>query len=323
MSMWRQARFLTLALALGAACYRDSPPPRGEPLQLLPPECRGADDSVQQPLDREGGGTRLRSHVDGSLSGADNRRWTGDPVPRFIPTKIDALELFLLDDADGGHLAFYREPYDVGSCPLSGHANCGYEARFYKDKRLIWSLHLNDFLSREDYLEIQDIRLAGGVLYFNEACQSYASGVGGKCSSLVAIDTRTRQVLWRTSNLVSNNRFLVRGCFVVAGYGFTAERDFVHLVDRRTGVVAQKVAVSSAPQQLALVDRDKLDIVLYSGGTRRFRLVDIERHTGKLESLDGDIGGDSYGGNIYGGSSYGGGASYRLKARKGRPLKMP
>jgi hypothetical protein len=311
--MWRQ---VLPVLALGSACYRDSAPPRGEPLQQLAPECRGADDSAQPVLDRERG-TRLRSHIDGPLSGADARQWAGDPVPRYIPTRVDTLELFLLDDADGGYLAFYREPYDVGACPLSGHANCPYEARFYRNNRLAWSLRLDEYLSRKDYLEIQDIRLVDGILYFNEACQSYASGADGRCSALVAIDTRTRRLLWRTDNLVSNNRFLVRGCFVVAGYGFTSEPDFLHLVDRRTGKVTQKLAVSSAPEQLALIERDRLDVTLYGGPMRRFRLVDIERQNGKLESLDGNIGGDGYGGLGYGGSSYGG-AAYGLAPAPGR-----
>lgn len=290
-----------------AACYRDQPAPvtnttTPAPLQV---SC-AADDRVHPPRDASPG-SRLRTQSEGVLSGAGRRRWTGIDIPDHVPKSIGTLELFLLDPADGGHLAFYREPYDVGRCTLSGHENCRYEARFYDARGTKqWALRLDRVLSRKDRVEIQDIRLAGGVLYFNEACQSYSREAGGQCSALVAVEPREGRVLWRTAPLVSNGRFVIRGCAIVAGYGFTSERDAVFLVDRRTGEVLAEHGVASAPEQYALQPDDQVHVTLYSGALRRYQLARTDGRA-VLQPLDPpDLGGASYGGASYGGASYGG-----------------
>jgi len=298
-------RTLVILGLVAAGCYRDTAKPienttshGGAP--LVGQMCNGHDDLQATPLDTKAG--RLRSHSDGVLSGATGRTWAGMPVPAYIPTKLQTLELFILDKADGGHLAFYREPYDLTSCKLSGAGNCAYRARFYdRTGELRWELKLNDLMSRSDNLEVQDIRLADGVLYYNEACQSYSREAQGQCSSLVAVDPRARRVLWRTAPLTSNGRFRLRGCYIVAGYGFTAEPDSVYLVERGSGAVVQKLFVSSSPEQLTLVGRDHLDVTLYSGITRKFRLDGIEAGNGTIVALDPD----PYGGAGYGGATYG------------------
>jgi hypothetical protein len=315
------ATWLVPGLVLSACWYRDRPaqgPGTQGPLEAG--TCSPADDARTPPLDPQPG--RLRSHVTGQLS-ADPRRmsersWNGDEIPGFVPKALGTLELFLLDAADGGYLAFYREPYNLKSCQLSGAANCAYEARHYDQRgQLRWRLPLNDFFSRPDQLEIQDLRLAGGVLYFNEACQSYAEDAGGRCSSLVAVDPVLRKVLWRTPPLISNGRFVVRGCYVVAGYGFTAEPDHVYLVSRTTGQVLQEVPLASAPEKLTLVGRDQLDVEIYTGVVGRFRLDGFDGPGGKLKLLvdDPTFGGAAYA--SYGGASYGG----RRPIRYPRPVR--
>jgi hypothetical protein len=331
------AKWLLPGLVLTACWTRDQAargPSNGGPVEAL--SCSPLDDARSPPLDPQSG--RLRSHVTGSLSAnprrMSSRTWTGGKIPGFVPRTLGTLELFLLDQADAGYLALYREPYNLQSCQLSGNANCAYEVRHHeKGGRERWRLSLNELLSRPDHLEVQDIRLAGGVLYFNEACQSYAEEADGQCSSLVAVDPAARKVLWRTPPLVSNGRFTVRGCYLVAGYGFTAEADHVSLVSRTTGKVLQEVPLASAPEKMTLVGRDQLDVEISSGVVGRFRLVDFDGPSGKLQLLDdnaafggasyaGRYGGASYGGR-YGGGSYGGG-SYGGRRRpppppRGRP----
>jgi hypothetical protein len=306
--MWTR----TLAVLALAGCYRESTAPLDNTTKpagnaLATSRCGGSDDLAVAPTDVFPGG-RLRSQINGVLSGANGRTWAGPPVPDYIPMKLGTLELFLLDKADGGRLAFYRDPYNLSSCTLGGSANCAYIARFY-DKRgaMQWELGLNDLMSRGDHLEVQDIRLADGVVYFNEACQSYSSGANGTCSSLVAVDPRAGKVLWRTAPLTSNGRFRLRGCYIVAGYGFTAEPDSLFLVDRSTGSVLQKLFVSSSPEQLDLVGPDRLDVQLYSGVRRKFRLDGMDAGGGSIVALDADpFGGKGYGGATYGGMGYGG-----------------
>jgi hypothetical protein len=296
------------SLLVLSACYRgEATPPVQDPLVQPEVACSSDDDLAHPVID--GGAGRLRMHSTAPLTAvrrrAGGREWIGPPVPDFLPKKVGTLELMLLDHAAGGYLALYRDPYNAGSCQLGDQSNCDYQVRHYRDGKLAWSLSLNKLLSRADHLEIQDVRLSGGVLYFNEACQSYSNEAGGDCSSLVAVDPVAKRVLWRTGTLVSNNRFFVRGCYIVAGYGFTSEPDALHLVDRRNGRVVQKLPVSSAPNQYKSIDPIRLDVELYSGLVRRFRFENVLAANGKLVPLDPDDP-DAYGGAAYGGAAYGG-----------------
>lgn len=317
-------RALLLVLAIGptAACYRDSSPApvtnASDPAVLaIDPACQGGDDLGHKLVDVFPEG-RLRTQTQGPLSGAGARTWGGMTLPAGIPTTLGTLELFLADPADGGTFVLYREPYNLGSCTLGGKQNCAYEAAFYgaTDKRE-WTLSLAQVMSRPDGLEIQDVRYSRGVLYFNEACQSYSAEQGGQCSSLVAVDPVAKKVLWRTPSLVSNGRFALRGCYIVAGYGFTSEPDNVFLVERASGKVVQTIRVSSAPQQYVL-GKDRLNVTLYSGGTRHYRLEGIESRAGRIVELDAPepmYGGASYGGAGYGGYGYGGATYGRARVR--------
>lgn len=309
-------RALLLLVAV-AGCYRESPSSKpivtnaSDPALLADDaSCRTGDDLGRDLADTFPEG-RLRTNTVGVLSGADARQWRGTPVPEYIPMKHGSLELFILDSAGDTYMALYREPYGLGSCTLGGKKNCAYQVDVYKDDKLAASVSLNALMSRPDGLEVQDIRYSRGVLYFNEACQSYSSEQGGTCSSLVAVDPQAGKVLWRTPSLVSNGRFALRGCYIIAGYGFTAEPDNLFLVERANGRVVQTIRVSSAPQQYTL-GKDRLDVGLYSGITRHYKLDGIESHAGRLVELDAPepmYGGAGYGGAAYGGYGYGG-ASY-------------
>lgn len=269
-----------------------------------PLSCSSVDDLARPPLDPSGG--RLRTHTDGSLDGKSTRNWSGRQIPEWLPQRLGTLELFVLDTADSGYLAFYREPYNRQSCKLSGSANCAYEARHYDNSgKLKWSLVPNEVFSRPSDLEIQDVRLADGILYFNEACQSYSSNARGACSALVAYDPIARRVVWRSAPLTSNGRFRIRGCYIVAGYGFTSERDHVFLLSRATGERLQTLPVTSAPESIELRGPERVEISLYGGHTGQLRLVQPGGAGGKLVVLDDDPNFSSYGGASYGGASYG------------------
>jgi hypothetical protein len=306
-----------------AACYTDRATPvtnhPSEPMQQH--ACGANDDVAHPPLDPEGAG-RMRTHITGGLSAnpryRDHRSWVGAPVPAHVPQKLGNLELFLLDEADGGQLALYREPYDLGSCGLSGAKNCAYETRFFRGGKLVWTLVPNELMSRTDHLEIQDIRLADGVLYFNEACQSYSSGAAGQCSRLVAIDPVAHRVLWRTAPLVSNSRFAIRGCYIVSGYGFTSEPDAVFLVERATGKVRQKVDLPKMAERITLTDPQHLVVTVYGDASYRFRLDGFDTTGGTLVPLDDTMAG--YGGAGYGGIGYGG-ATYGAPQPRRKPRR--
>jgi len=220
----------------------------------LPASRQGGDLTVSSPPlpMRKPGGSRLRTHVEGSLGAPPagrnhpsykGRQWAGPEVPAFVPLTIGTLELFILDpdpEADR-YLALYRDPYGSGTCALGDRTNCAFEARVYDcSGKLLASLPLAKYFSAKDGLELQDVRLANDTLYFNEACQSYSKENAGKCSALVAVDIKSKRLLWRTKHLVSNNVFLVTPKYLVTGYGFTSEPSALFLVRRSDGTVVVK-----------------------------------------------------------------------------------
>lgn len=96
---------------------------------------------------------------------------------------------------------------------------------------------------------------AGGVLYVETTHLGYASTSKGRNAYLTAIEVSSGRILWRTPGLVANaGSFEIVGNLIVTGYGFTAEPDFLYLIDRRTGVIRDRLAVPSGPEQIVLKD---------------------------------------------------------------------
>jgi outer membrane protein assembly factor BamB len=191
------------------------------------------------------------------------RRFVPKTLPPFVrPDLLDAppkpdgdsleLTLELLDSTSKGWLALYATPI-AGSISETQT----YRAMLYApDGALVWNIVLNKLFSRDDFIEIQDIRLdtASGLVYMNEACITYAKEAENKCSSLLCLDPVKETVLWRTPSLVSNNMFLLTDKLIICGYGFTAEKDYVFTLDKESGKILTKTQVESAPEYYEIKD---------------------------------------------------------------------
>ena len=203
---------------------------------------------------------RLRSHrVPGSQA------WVGPVVPPWLPRRVEPdLELQILDPVPEGYLAFYR----------SGHSYGGddrYLARLYgSDGQLGWEVDLDRFLPDGQEREVQDIRYSPPLLLFNAACTSYCEQVKCRCSELVAIDPALKQKVWQTPHLISNNIFIAADGWIFCGYGFTAEPDFLYLVERNSGLVGPAQPLDSAPEYLEL--QDGILAVVTSRSIYRFKV---------------------------------------------------
>ena len=69
---------------------------------------------------------------------------------------------------------------------------------------------------------------------------------------MTAIDLTTKRALWRSPALVANaNTFLVTKRYLVTGYGFTREPDYLYAIDRANGKVRGRLLLPSAPQTIA------------------------------------------------------------------------
>ena len=218
---------------------------------------------------------RMRHHIDGALTKDSPRLWVGPQVPGFMPLIDGTKELFLLENEGDVFVGLYRDPYGASSCDLGTSRNCDYSVQaFDACGDALWAFELAPLMSREDHLEIGDMRYVDGILYFNEACQSYAKEAKGKCSSLVAFDPASAEVEWRTKNLVSRGSFLVLDRYIVSGYGFTAEKDFVYIVRRSDGEVVGKVSLKRGHEALA-IEGDTL-LVTTNSGTEQFTMTGFD-----------------------------------------------
>lgn len=186
------------------------------------------------------------------------RRIVPENTPRYVPRDFEDLPLFIADETPDGWLAFYK-----GDCGELGTV-CRYHTIFYDvtgTRR--WSFGLNPFLSQERQVEIQDIRYHKGKVYFNEACATYSSEANGECSALVRLDPEWQEVDWRTPPLTSNNIFILSDPYVIAGYGFTSEPDFIYLIDQSTGSIVATAELDSAHEYMEIVN-GRLVVVTYS-----------------------------------------------------------
>jgi hypothetical protein len=101
--------------------------------------------------------------------------------------------------------------------------------------------------------EIRWAREVDGVLYVEHTHLTYASATRSLNAYISAIDLAKKRTLWRSPALVANARtFVVTGDLIVSGYGFTAEPDFLYLLDRRSGKVLDRLAVPSGPEIIKL-----------------------------------------------------------------------
>ena len=103
------------------------------------------------------------------------------------------------------------------------------------------------------YEQVVWARLAeNGILYVENAHQTYAKSSYDRNAYMSAIDPAGRRLLWRSPALVANAaNFVLLNETIVSGYGFTAEPDYLYAIDRATGKVRGRLLLPSAPQTIA------------------------------------------------------------------------
>lgn len=106
-------------------------------------------------------------------------------------------------------------------------------------------------------------QMEGSVLFISHGHRTYARSSGGKNAYVSALRLPEGELLWRSDPLVANAaNFLVRDGFIISGYGFTAEPDFLFVLDAKTGKTVQKIKVPSGPDYI-LEKGDRLFVRTY------------------------------------------------------------
>ena len=101
--------------------------------------------------------------------------------------------------------------------------------------------------------EITWARQLGRVLVVQTNHLGYATDSGGRNGYLTGIDLDTGKVRWRSPALVANaQNFVVVKGLIVSGYGFTAEKDWLYVVDPATGRVRDRLALPSMAERISV-----------------------------------------------------------------------
>ncbi|CBK73298.1 Protein of unknown function (DUF3298) [Butyrivibrio fibrisolvens 16/4] len=102
-----------------------------------------------------------------------------------------------------------------------------------------------------------------GILYVSLSHNGYTSEES-RSGYMVAIDMKTDTVLWRSEPQVSNAcNFQIVDDTIICGYGFTAEPDYMYLLDKNTGEKVEQIKIESAASQFEIKD-DTLYVATYN-----------------------------------------------------------
>lgn len=112
--------------------------------------------------------------------------------------------------------------------------------------------------------EVTWAQVQDGVLFACTSHLTYARSSGGLNAFITAIELSSGELMWQSQPLVCNSRnFLLRDGWIITGYGFTAEPDFLYVLDARTGKVASTIKLKSGPSVI-LAKSDELYVRTYN-----------------------------------------------------------
>ena len=177
-------------------------------------------------------------------------------VPNLIRTETTSeMQLIISEKNNFGSFGLFRSP-------MSETYYSFVLAIYNKEDKLVKEVDLCK-LTDEWGLEVQDIRYEKGKFYFNMACPTYSDQYHGKCSRLYCLDAKTCTIDWKTDYLTSNDIIVVGDNFIVCSYGFTSERDFVFLLDKKTGIVTCRMSLDKKAQYVE-IKGNRLYVVDYA-----------------------------------------------------------
>jgi outer membrane protein assembly factor BamB len=112
------------------------------------------------------------------------------------------------------------------------------------------------------YERIRWATIENGILYVAHSHLTYAKSSNGLNGYITAIRLSDNKTLWRSAPLVSNaGNFVIEGDVILSGYGFTAEKDYLYQLDKRTGKRLDKVLLKDGPNFIA---KRNSDLFVYS-----------------------------------------------------------
>jgi hypothetical protein len=178
-----------------------------------------------------------------------------------VPLVIGNLKLIKgINDANGNIYLFGTSHLDVRYMAITDTQN----------SKVLHFLDFGNYLGVgkagfDDWLmSIRWAAIEDNILYVSNAHPTYAETTNGINAFITAIDLTNYQALWRSDYQVSNAyNFEIIGDNIVCGYGFTAEPDFIYILDKYTGKKLHTIKVATGPDYIIRKD-DKLYVRTYN-----------------------------------------------------------
>ncbi len=90
---------------------------------------------------------------------------------------------------------------------------------------------------------INSVLRSGSAVWLSVGFNGYTREFPNGGNRIVAIDLCQGRVVWQSKDAMSNGGLLLLGDYLIAPFGFTNERRFVHVVDAHSGSVVQKLPI--------------------------------------------------------------------------------
>ena len=134
----------------------------------------------------------------------------------------------------------------------------------------LYTFDFSDFLYAEGYEGDEFVSrglhyalIRDDILYVNYYHRTYADSCPMN-AYILAIDMNTGLIKFKTGPLVSNSdNFVIAGDYIITGYGFTNEEDYISLINCYTGNEDGRIMVKNSPEYFAL-SGDMLYVRCYS-----------------------------------------------------------
>lgn len=187
-----------------------------------------------------------------------------------LTAEVDGLELFIAERVPMGWFTLYRKP--------AGSTDYNFVVVMYDENKMPTNSYDLCKISNNYYCEVQDIRWDNDnrCILFNMACPSYAKEIGGKGSKLYSYNIDERKLRWETPYLTSNDIFVLTDKYVFCAYGFTSEKDYLFMLDKKTGHIYSKLPLQKKAHYLEVREfedgRKQLYVVDYDDNLFIYRI---------------------------------------------------
>jgi hypothetical protein len=173
----------------------------------------------------------------------------------FAPKSFDGKKLIRVIRSDERLLLIYGVDYASGLLLLSqriDNREFEYALDFSRYQLAPANAESNINFVRQ---EINYARQIGNILYVSHGHNTYARSSLGMNAYVSAIDLSTKKAIWHSSPLVSNaSTFEVFENYLITGYGFSAEPDYLYVLRIDSGAVDGRIPVNSGPSYILRKD---------------------------------------------------------------------